>query len=79
MVHRYVHAMYTVCASVYYAFVGPREDTHTTHLKWEVGVELIVVEDITDHLVQHGEQRAKGSQTSKVHDVIQALSVLEAA
>lgn len=37
----------------------------------------VVVEDIPDHLVEHGEQGAQGSEPGEVHDVVEALCVLQ--
>ena len=42
-------------------------------------MELVVVENVANHLVQHGEEGAKGSQTSEVHDVVQVQGVVQAA
>ena len=54
--------------------------THThTHLEGEVGMELIVIENVADHLVEHGEERAQGSQSCEVHDMVQTLGILQAA
>ena len=47
-----------------------------SYLEREVRVELVIVEDIPDHLVEHGEERAEGSQASEVHDVLQTLGIL---
>ena len=41
-------------------------------------MELVVVENVPDHLVQHGEEGAESSQASEVHDVVLPLGVLEA-
>ena len=42
----------------------------------EVGVSLVVVEDIPDQLVEHGEERVEGTKTGEIHDVIQVLGIL---
>ena len=42
----------------------------------EVRVSLVVVEDIPDQLVEHGEERVEGTKASEVHDVIQVLGIL---
>ena len=42
----------------------------------EVRVSLVVVEDVPDQLIEHGEERVEGMKTSEVHDVIQVLGVL---
>lgn len=49
------------------------------YLEREVRMELVIVKDIPDHLVEHGEERAERSQASEVHDVFQSLGVLQAA
>ena len=36
---------------------------------------LVVVHDITNHLVEHGEERVEGAETGEVHDVVQLLCV----
>ena len=50
-----------------------------TYLQREVRVELVVVENVPDHLVEHGEERTKGPEASVVHDVVQAVGVLKTA
>lgn len=40
-------------------------------------MSLVVVEDIADHLVEHGEESVEGSQASEVHDVVQLLCMHE--
>ena len=47
-----------------------------TYRHGEVRVSLVVVEDIPDQLVEHGEERVEGTKASEVHDVIQVLSIL---
>ena len=47
-----------------------------TCLHWEVRVRLVVVEDIADHLVEHGEEGTEGSQSGKVHHVVKGLRIL---
>ena len=39
---------------------------------------LVVVQNVADHLVEHGEEGAESSQSSEVHDVVQALGELQA-
>ena len=43
----------------------------------EVWMRLVVVEDISNKLVEHGEERVEGAKTSEVHDVIQVLCMLQ--
>ena len=38
---------------------------------------LVVVDDVADHLVEHGEEGVEGPQASEVHDVVQPLSILQ--
>ena len=40
-------------------------------------MSLVVIKDIPDKLVEHGEERVEGTQASEVHDVVQVLSILE--
>ena len=48
-----------------------------TYWHGEVRVSLVVIKDIPDKLVEHGKERVEGTQASKVHDVVQVLSILE--
>ena len=48
-----------------------------TYRHGEVRVSLVVVEDIPDQLVEHGEERVEGTKASEVHDVIQVLGILK--
>ena len=50
----------------------PRISTQT-YGHGEVRVSLVIVEDIPDQLVEHGEERVEGTE---VHDVIQVLGIL---
>lgn len=47
-----------------------------TYCHGEIRVGQVVVEDIPDHLVEHGEEGAHCSEPGEVHDVVQALCVL---
>ena len=40
-------------------------------------MSLVVVEDVPDQLVEHGEERVEGTKASEVHDVIQVLGILQ--
>ena len=40
-------------------------------------MRLVVVEDIADHLVEHGEEGTEGSQSGKVHHMVEGLRVLQ--
>ena len=39
---------------------------------------VVVVEDVADALVEHGEEGAEGTQTREVHDVLEGLAKLKA-
>ena len=40
---------------------------------------MVVVEDVANALVEHGEEGGEGSETCEVHDVVQINSMLETA
>ena len=42
-------------------------------------MELVVVENVPDHLVEHGEEGAESSESREVHDVVESLGVLDTA
>ena len=42
-------------------------------------MELVVVEDVPDHLVEHGEERAESSESGEVHDVLRLMGMLQTA
>ena len=47
------------------------------HRHVEVLVGVVVVEDVADHLVEHGEEGVECTQAGEVHDVVQLLGKLE--
>ena len=49
------------------------------YLEREVRVELVVVEDVPDHLVEHGEERAESSESGEVHDMLRLMGMLQTA
>ena len=40
-------------------------------------MHLVVVEDVPDHLVEHGEEGPECPQAGEVHDVVQGLCMLQ--
>ena len=51
--------------------------TGHTDRHWEVRVCLVVVEHVSNELVEHGEERVESTKASEVHDVVQVLSILQ--
>ena len=63
--------------------LGPRPTIHNEleyliRLHGEVCVLVVVEQDVADHLVEHGEERAEGPEPGEVHDVLLGGGVLEA-
>ena len=54
-----------------------KERIRVAHRHGEVLVGVVVVEDVADHLVEHGEEGVECTQAGKVHDVVQLLGKLE--
>lgn len=40
-------------------------------------MSMVVGEDVTDALVQHGKERGESSESCKVHDVVQSVCMLQ--
>ena len=44
---------------------------------WEIGMTVIVVQDITYRLVDHAKERSEGSEPCEIHDVLQCGRVVK--
>ena len=47
------------------------------YLHWEVVVSVVVLQNVANSLIEHGKERAQGSESGEVHDVLLGEGVLQ--